>query len=49
MKYLVYWLSFGLTSRRKRDEDVRVMAGHTQDEELSFDRRMKFYRLHPYH
>jgi len=49
MKYLVFWLSFGLTPRRERNENVRVIPGHTVDEERSFARRMKHYRLHPYH
>lgn len=49
MKYLVYWLSFGLKPRRGRDETVRVIPGHTLDEERSFARRMQFYRLHPHH
>lgn len=49
MKYLIYWLSFGVSSRRGRDEDVRVMPGHTREDEQSFARRMAFYRLHPHH
>ncbi len=47
LKFMIYWLSFGLVPRRESTK--KFIAGHTLEDERSFDRRMQFYRAHPHH
>jgi len=49
LQNMMYWLSFGTTSRKEQRNPRHPYAGHTAEDVRSFARRMAFYRAHPHH
>ena len=49
LKNMMYWLSFGISSRKEQQKSRHPYAGHNAEDERSFARRMAFYKAHPHH